>query len=144
MKRFGFLMASAALSGALLVSGPAKAEDRGGWHGEIPCCGGWPQAYAGLAFSLANPWWGFGYPYYGYGNAYPYGYGLAATAAGLPPIAAAAATTPLVTGRSVAIGEWGNYCSTPIRTCALRHASYVGEWCSCRVPGGRARGTVAP
>jgi hypothetical protein len=101
------------------------------------CCGGWRQAYAGLAFNVANPWWGFGYPSYGYDYAYPYGYDLAATAVGLPLMAAAAATTPLVTGRSVAI----HYCSTPITTCALRHAPYS---CSCPAAGGRIWGTVSP
>jgi hypothetical protein len=140
MKRLRFLIASAALSSVLLVNSPARAEDRGGWHGQIPCCGGWRQAYAGLAFSVANPWWGFGYPSYGYDYAYPYGYDLAATAVGLPLMAAAAATTPLVTGRSVAI----HYCSTPITTCALRHAPYVADSCSCPAAGGRIWGTVSP
>jgi hypothetical protein len=145
MKRIGFLLASAALCGVLVLSGPARAEDRGGWHGETPCCGGWGQAYAGLAFSAAHPWWGLGYPYYGYSYAYPYGpYGYdVAAAPSLPLIAAEAATAPLVTGRSVATGVGGS-CSTPVTACALRHPSYIGGACSCRVAGGRVGGTVAP
>ena len=39
-------------------------------------------------------------------------------------------------------GEMGNYCATSVKTCALSRASQVGAGCSCRVPGGRARGTV--
>src|SRR4029453_17706317 len=67
------------------------------------------------------------------------GYGLAAAAAG--PLAVAAGTTaPLVTGRSVATGQLGNFCTTSVKTCELRHASYLGGGCSCRGPGGPARG----
>jgi predicted 3-demethylubiquinone-9 3-methyltransferase (glyoxalase superfamily) len=32
----------------------------------------------------------------------------------------------------------------PLDPCELYHASYVGGGCSCRVPGGRARGSVTP
>jgi hypothetical protein len=39
--------------------------------------------------------------------------------------------------------ERGNYCATPVTTCALARASWVGAGCSCRTPGGRTRGTVA-
>ncbi|HXW72695.1 MAG TPA: hypothetical protein VEK34_14935 [Methylocella sp.] len=142
MKRIGCLLASAALC-VLPFSGLATAEDRGGWHGEIPCCGGWEQAYAGWAFSVAHPWWGIGFPYgYGY-YGYPYGYDLAAATAGLPRLVSAAPPVPLATGRSVAIREWGNYCSTPMAACTLHHASLIGGRCSCRVAGGRANGTVS-
>jgi hypothetical protein len=48
------------------------------------------------------------------------------------------------TGRSVATGQIGIYCATPAKTCELYHASYVGGGCSCRVPGGRSRGSVSP
>jgi hypothetical protein len=51
---------------------------------------------------------------------------------------------PLATGRSAAIGQLGIYCGTPVKTCELYHASYVGGDCSCRVPGGRSRGSVSP
>lgn len=56
----------------------------------------------------------------------------------------APSTAPLMTGRSVATGQIGNSCSTPVKTCELRHAAYVGIGCSCRVPGGHARGSVTP
>ena len=100
--------------------------NRWGWGG------GWP-AYAS----------GWGYPYYGYGYNYPYSYGLAAAATA--PLAVAAATTaPLMTGRSVAIsqGQMGNYCTKPVKTCLLYNESWVGNGCSCRISGGRARGSV--
>lgn len=182
MKRFGVLMASAALCGALVLSGPAEAYrgfrgagwHGGGWHGGGWRGGrwgwagnrwagnrwGWNRGWGGGGWGLgtglglaaaASPWWGgnyanYGYgnyPYYGYGSGYPYGYS-AATAA--PVCAAAATTAPLVTGRSVATGqvEMGNYCTTPARTCLLYNESWVGNGCSCRVPGGRARGSVTP
>ena len=50
----------------------------------------------------------------------------------------------LATGRSVVTGQLGSICSTPVKVCDLSHATYVGNGCSCRVPGGRARGSVTP
>jgi hypothetical protein len=40
-------------------------------------------------------------------------------------------------------GQMSNYCTTPTKTCMLSHGSVIGSGCSCRVPGGRERGTVA-
>jgi hypothetical protein len=37
---------------------------------------------------------------------------------------------------------YGYFCATHAKTCVLRHASRVGTGCSCRVRGGRARGSV--
>ncbi len=67
-------------------------------------------------------------------------------AAEAPAAVAGAAMAPLYMGRSVATGpaEIGNSCSTPAKTCELRRASWIGNGCSCHVPGGRARGTVTP
>lgn len=100
--------------------------------------------------------WHYGWhrPGYNYAYGYPYGYGLgtglAATAAAPLTLAAAAATAPLtlaadataplMTGRSVAAS--GNYCATPVKTCLLYEPGWVGTGCSCKVTGGRARGTV--
>jgi hypothetical protein len=61
-----------------------------------------------------------------------------------PVAEAETATAPLVTSRSVATGHMGSICATPVKTCELSHASYVGNGCSCRVPGGSARGSVSP
>jgi hypothetical protein len=61
-----------------------------------------------------------------------------------PAAEAEIGSAPLVTSRSVAIGQMGRLCSTPVKTCELEHGSYVGNGCSCRVPGGRARGSVVP
>ncbi len=61
-----------------------------------------------------------------------------------PFTAIGGAMAPLATGRSVAISQPGDWCTTPVRTCQLREASFVGNGCSCQVPGGRARGTVTP
>jgi len=95
-----------------------------GWHR-------WHRPYYG---------YGYGYPYY---NGYGYGTGLAALA-----------TAPLMTGRSVAVSSVaaapvsgavagpGDYCATPERTCRLIESGWLGTGCSCRVPGGRARGFV--
>jgi hypothetical protein len=122
------------------------AGNRWGWNRGW----GWPAA-AGLGVAASSPWWGSNYPYYDYGSypyysygyGYPYGYGLGA-AATAPVTVAAAATAPLMTGRSVAAGpvQMGNYCTTPAKTCLLTRESWVGNGCSCRIPGGRARGSV--
>jgi hypothetical protein len=129
----------------------AWAGNRWGWNRGWGWGGwGWPAA-AGVAAAGSYPWWGSNYSYYGYGNypyysygyGYPYGYGLAA-AATAPVTVAAAATAPLMTGRSVATGpvQMGNYCTTSVKTCQLIRESWVGNGCSCRIPGGRARGSV--
>ena len=69
-----------------------------------------------------------GYPYdYTYGYGYPYDYGYGYPGYGYP---AAATAAPLVTGRSVATGQMGNYCTTPVKTCQLYNASYIGNGCS--------------
>jgi hypothetical protein len=67
-----------------------------------------------------------------------------AAAAAAPAAVAGAAMAPLTAGRSVATGQIGNSCTTPQKTCALHNPSSVGIGCSCRVPGGRARGSVTP
>lgn len=61
----------------------------------------------------------YAYPYYAYGG----GSGMA-TLAGTPMPAS------------------GDFCATPIRTCLLREPGWLGTGCSCRVPGGIARGAV--
>ena len=163
MKRLGVLMAAAALGAALLASGPAEARwggggfHGGGWGGHGFAggwghggwgwghrgwgYGGWGLAGLGLGLGLASldlrlrlP----GYPDYGYG----YGYGNPGYASGYGYPGYGYAAAPLVTGRSVAIGGMGGYCSTPVRTCELYQASYIGNGCSCRVVGGHARGVV--
>ena len=102
-----------------------------GWHRGWRHYGWHPRYYA----------YGYGYPYtYGYG----YGAGLAGLATA-PLALGAAATEPLMTGRSVAVSPTagsGNYCATPVRTCLLYEPGWLGTGCSCKVYGGRARGFV--
>ena len=71
----------------------------------------------------------YGYPDY----VYDYGY---------PATGSSGSAAPLVTGRSVATGQLGSYCTNSVKACELHHPSYVGGSCSCRVPGGHARGFV--
>lgn len=106
----------------------------------------WPYATAagltglGLGLAATSPYWGwdYGWPYDSYyGPSYGYGYGTS-------PVYFGAYQAPVVTGRSVAAGGVGMHCATQVKTCLLRNASYVGGGCSCRVAGGRARGTVTP
>lgn len=92
------------------------------------------------------------YPYYGrypyyrrnYGNYYG-GLGVGLVTGSL---LGAAATypyynypyqTPYPYQTSAAIG---GYCATPVVTCALTSPAALGTGCSCRAPGGRARGNV--
>jgi hypothetical protein len=163
MRRFGALVIAAVVGVALISSGPALAfragQGRGGgwhgagWHGAGWHGGGWGGsgwggggwgyglAGLGLGAGLAGLAGGsdYGYPYdYAYG--YP-GYGYSGYGYGYAP-GTAAVTAPLVTGRSVAVDAYGNYCTTPVKTCLLYHSAYLGDGCSCRVPGGHARGSV--
>jgi hypothetical protein len=92
--------------------------------------------------------YGYGYPDtapYDYPYANPYGYwNEPANPFSIVTAPIAALTAPLVTGRSVATGGMGRTCSTPVKSCELYHESFVGNACSCKVAGGRSRGTVAP
>lgn len=129
MKRVGIILASAVFGAALAASSPASAAEVGCWYN-----GGYH-----------NCLW---YP--GYGYASPYGYGLGGLgllgAIATAPLAVAAdVTAPLMTGRSVAVtgaAGSGNYCTTPIKTCLLEESGWLGTGCSCKVPGGHARGFV--
>ena len=49
-------------------------------------------------------------------------------------------TAPLLTAPSVAAD--GMYCATPVKTCLLYEPGWLGTGCSCKIPGGLARGTV--
>lgn len=61
--------------------------------------------------------------YYGYAAPTFYGYS--------PPVASGAM-----------VAADGNYCATSVKTCLLYEPGWLGTGCSCRVPGGIARGTV--
>lgn len=122
---------------------------------------GYPYAAAyGYGYPDTAP---YGYPYanpWGYDSSNPFSIVTAPVAALTAPVTALAspvaqvatapfavaseATAPLVTGRSVATGQMGRMCSTPVKSCELYRESFVGNGCSCKVSGGRARGTVAP
>lgn len=83
--------------------------------------GSWP---GGIFFPLAAIAAGLSYPYYGdYGNGGDQtgGYTLAPAAAEY---------------------AYGNYCATDVKTCLLYGPAVAGVNCSCRVPGGRAYGSV--
>ncbi len=134
-------------------------------YGSPPHASGYGYPYAaayGYGYPDTAP---YGYPYanpYGYWNesANPFSIVTAPVAALTAPVTALAApvaqvatapfavaseaTAPLVTGRSVATGQMGRMCSTPVKSCELYRESFVGNGCSCKVSGGRARGTVAP
>lgn len=109
--------------------------------------GGWPgySTGLGLGWAATSPYWGWNswdnwnntWPYNSYyGTGYGYGYRV------VPRYAYG--TAPVVTGRSVAATGSGMHCATPVKTCLLYSASFVGNGCSCKVTGGRARGSVTP
>jgi hypothetical protein len=104
--------------------------------------GNWGNPYCGYGYSnyaYSYPEYGYDTSYYGngYDNSYADDYGYPATGS-----SGYYAAAPLVTGRSVATGQLGSYCTISVRACELQHPSYVGGACSCRVPGGHARGLV--
>ncbi len=128
MDRISKCLLAAALAVPFLASGSAWAQ----WSvRDVPL--GYPDYPYDAAYNPGH--FGiYGYPYY-HGNAsYIYGWGYLTA-----PLAAA----PVVTGRSVAVAPpSGDHCVTQVRTCELYHASFTGNRCSCRVTGGRARGSV--
>jgi len=114
--------------------------NRNDWRYGVRAPGSWGGRY---------PYYGGRYPYYGrYYGRYPYygnyygGWGLATGA-----VIGAAATYPYYnypysTYQTPIASAEGGYCATPAVTCALTSTAPVGTGCSCRVSGGRARGTV--
>ena len=90
---------------------------RGGYRGAYPYRGGYWGGYPGLWAGGLGLGWDVGYPYGGYSGV-----------SEVPDVGA----------------EVGAYCATPVRTCQLINPSYIGAGCSCRVTGGRARGTEVP
>lgn len=163
-------LAAAMVLGTLAVSTPASAWGRygGGWGrghwgsgwgyrhaGWRPTWGYGRWGYAGMrrgwgygrwGYAGLRPGWGFGR--WGYGGAalgaaasYPYSYGYYGSASpsgcgyyGSGSYSGASYSTP-------AASE-GYYCATSEKTCLLNEPGWLGTGCSCKVPGGRARGTV--
>jgi hypothetical protein len=128
MKHLLWLIGGATLGLLLTQGGPALAVDT---TTSIVCTDPTLPISARLAARKQ------GYPDPGHCWAYPISGPATYEALGWTP-------APLATGRSVATGQMGIYCATPVKTCELYHASYVGGDCSCRVPGGRSRGSVSP
>jgi hypothetical protein len=84
--------------------------------------------------------WGWGRPvYYRPYNPWAWGWGLTGLATGVA-IGAAIQPTPIFA--TPIRSSIGGYCVTPVRTCALINPAPIGTGCSCRTPGGRARGGV--
>ncbi|GEO13747.1 hypothetical protein [Microvirga aerophila] len=114
------------------INNPGRFVNRGEWRGRYPYYGGRYPNY-GRYYGR--------YPYYGnyYGG---WGAGLATGA-----VIGAAATYPYynypyATYQTPVASADGGYCVTAVRTCTLTSSAPIGTGCSCRVQGGRARGTV--
>lgn len=110
-----------------------RFDNRSEWRGRYPNSRG------------RYPYYGGRYPYYGRS---PY-YGGWGVGAGLVTgsVIGAAATYPYYnypysTYQTPVSSAAGGYCATSVRTCALTSPAPVGTGCSCRISGGRARGTV--
>lgn len=122
---------------------PAFPGYRPGWGG------GWRGGWHGAGFYPRRPWGGY-YPYRRYwGGYYPY-WGAAAGLATAAAIGAAASypaydyypAYPVYPAYDVVPAASGGQCSTPVKICTLYAPAPLGTGCSCRVPGGRARGAV--
>ncbi len=130
----------------------------GGWHGGAwrGGGGGWRGIhrgfYPGAAFRSGGFGWRGSYgPRYRYGGGYPY-WGLGAAAATIGALATYPAypdyyypsypVYPVYPAYAVVPGGTGGSCSTPVKMCTLYERAPLGIGCSCRVPGGRARGAV--
>ncbi|HUI20506.1 MAG TPA: hypothetical protein VLZ74_05625 [Methylocella sp.] len=144
MNRMAKGLVAAALASVVLASGSAWAQLG---YPNYP----YDAAYSPRTWGFYGYPWQYTYTYYPYGYSYDYSTPLGVIDALATPFAAAAAApavvvtgAPLVAGRSVATSSVGDHCTTSATTCELSHASFVGNRCSCRVPGGRARGSVTP
>jgi hypothetical protein len=168
MRRFGVVLASAALGAALAAGGPGVAFGRGGGGGHF---GGFGPRFAGRSvamghldrrffhrndrfrrfgrfdrddrflfrrgfFARGSRFWGWGG-----GWGYPFG-GDAYSGYDYPDSdysgSAGSAAAPLVIGVSAATGQPGNSCIISVKACQRHNPPFVGDDCSCSVPGGAA------
>jgi hypothetical protein len=107
---------------------------RPGWGANRSFRPGWVRpAYWRRGWGWSAGWG----PGWGWGSSW--GWGAAGLATGVALGAAAATPAPVF---AAPVGGIGNFCATPARTCQLVSPAQIGIGCSCRVPGGRARGTV--
>lgn len=104
---------------------PAFPGYRPGWHG------GWGWRHAGY----------YPYPRYPYWGAAS-GLAAAATLGALATYPAYPAVYPAYPVYEVVPAAEGGMCSTPVKICNLYEPAPLGIGCSCRVPGGHARGVV--
>ena len=139
------------LGGPGLGMRPALPAYRAGWRGG----GAWsrPGFYPNRSYwgGGYRPYWGAGYrPYRRYWGGYPY-WGAAAGLATAATIGAIASyptyypdypAYPIYPAYELAPAGDGGRCATPVKVCTLYERAPLGVGCSCRVPGGRARGTV--
>jgi hypothetical protein len=122
-------------------AGPAWG--RPAWRGQRVYSRRWgrpvyyPQRWARPVYYRRG--WGWGRPVY-YRRSDPWAWGAVGLATGVAIGAAAAQPAPIFA--SPIQSSIGGYCATPLRTCALISPAPVGTGCSCRIPGGRARGGV--
>jgi len=106
-----------------------------GWHGGWRTAGwhgGWRRAGivgAGLGYGVAYP-----------GYVPDQNVGVSVAEAPILPGLDLLTTT---TGRSAAVGGFGAFCTTPIKSCTLYQPAAMGAGCTCRVRG-LAQGTVTP
>lgn len=152
--------------GGALSGGGSRALSTGGFGGGYRLgTGGYGGYRGGAGWGYRpNRWYGGGYygrGYYRRGYYDNWGWGAGALAAGAIIGSAAAYpyyyygapyydepayyyySRPYYAVPAVPAGI-GAYCQTPVRTCRLINPSGIGGGCSCRVAGGRARGTVVP
>ena len=159
MKRFGAIASAAALLGAFAIGGSASAfgGHAGGFHDSLWEVDG--LASQRLAWRLGSATIVAGGGLLARVSPQTSASVMVQPAAGITPMAMVILSLTrreiirlrlksrprrlLLPGRSVAEGL-GDFCSTPVGICQLIHASFVGGGCSCRVVGGRAKGTVTP
>jgi hypothetical protein len=165
MTRFGVMLAASALGAVLVASGPGLAFGRGGggggghfggfggfrgggfsgFHG-----GSFRPRFAGRSAAIGhfNPRFGrfgrglftSGFPLWGWGGGWgdPYsdngysGYNYPGSYYSYSTFYGAG---PLASGGSVAYSQPGNYCIISVKTCQLHNPPFVGNDCSCKVPG---------
>jgi hypothetical protein len=160
MRRFGVLLASATLGAVFVAGGPGLAFGRGGGGGHF---GGFGHRFAGRSVAMGHfdrrffdrndrfrrfgrfdrddrfffrrglfargsrfgDWgggWGYGGDAYG-GYNYP-GSDYSGSAA-----------APLVIGVNAATGQPGNSCIISVKACQSHNPPFVGDDCTCSVPG---------
>jgi hypothetical protein len=126
-------------------SGGNGGWNRGGWNGGHGSGGGWGYPGYGYGYGYDNPYdsaygYDYGDPDYAYSqpdNGYDSGYNYG------PGVYSQQGYQNVAPDNGQQVGQLGDYCRSPVKSCQLYQPANAGADCSCRNGNTRAQGIVS-